>query len=320
MTKGHRLSSHSPSMKKQDFENILTTQLLPLCSLAVWPAMLAIPLALSSSSSPIYYRSLFPRQWYELEDGFSSPKPLGLFLGVLAVGIGQIFTTLFFFFWRNGSFSRGKLPIPIQKSGPRSYEFMEGLWTHVAQPEGFLLLGLYLTVTWMFRVLPAPYYSFEGGIRYHQVALCLMFQDAVQFVMHWLEHVVSPKFYQVSHKPHHRFTNPRLFDAFNGSIGDTLFMIIIPLLCTSQVVRNCNVWTYMAFGSVYACWLTLIHSEYTFLWDPVFRVLGLGTPADHHVHHKLFNFNFGHLFMWWDVLCSTYRNPRTVERYFNQGA
>jgi hypothetical protein len=28
------------------------------------------------------------------------------------------------------------------------------------------------------------------------------------------------------------------------------------------------------------------------------RPLGIGTAADHHVHHKLFKYNFGHIFMW----------------------
>ncbi len=32
-----------------------------------------------------------------------------------------------------------------------------------------------------------------------------------------------------------------------------------------------------------------------------------GTAADHHVHHKMFIFNYGHLFMWWDMLAGTYR-------------
>ena len=101
----------------------------------------------------------------------------------------------------------------------------------------------------------------------------------------------------MSHKPHHRFTNPRLFDAFNGSATDTFLMILVPLFLTSRLV-HCNVWSYMAFGSLYANWLTLIHAEYSHPWDPLFRKLGLGTAADHHVHHKLFKFNYGHTFMY----------------------
>ena len=35
---------------------------------------------------------------------------------------------------------------------------------------------------------------------------------------------------------------------------------------------DCNVWEYMAFGTLYSSWLTLIHSEYAHPWDvPFFR-------------------------------------------------
>jgi len=72
----------------------------------------------------------------------------------------------------------------------------------------------------------------------------------------------------------------------------------------------------MAFGSVYANWLTLIHSEYPHIWDKAFRLFGLGTAADHHVHHKFFKFNYGHLCMWYDMLCRTYRHPDSFPRVF----
>ena len=41
---------------------------------------------------------------------------------------------------------------------------------------------------------------------------------------------------QSSHKPHHRFLNPKLFDAFDGSVTDTVCMILIPLAVTAQLV------------------------------------------------------------------------------------
>jgi sterol desaturase/sphingolipid hydroxylase (fatty acid hydroxylase superfamily) len=209
---------------------------------------------------------------------------------------------------------------PIQKRGAVKYVYSEALRNHLAQPGGFLLLGLYLTVTWVFDMLPPSYYSFSGGIQYKNVAACLICQDFVQFVMHRVEHVAHPKMYRISHKPHHKFTNPKLFDAFDGSVPDTAIMILLPLFITAHVVRTCNVWTYMAFGSSYANWLTLIHSEVTFPWEPVFRSFGLGTAADHHIHHKFFKYNFGHLFMWFDWMAGTYRSPREVwGKEFNVG-
>lgn len=66
-------------------------------------------------------------------------------------------------------------------------------------------------------------------------------------------------------------------------------------------------WSYMVFGTLYANMLTLIHSEYKHPWDDWFHAIGFGTPSDHHVHHKYFKYNFGHLFMYWDVLFGTRR-------------
>lgn len=284
----------------------------------VWPAMLTLPLMLSSRYSLTSYKRIFPASWYEYE--FSSeewPCPLGLVLGIVAVAIGQVLTILYFYLHRHGHMlykyitfqSIPKSPPPIQVKGAPKYEFFEGLLTHLSQPEGFILLTTYLSSTWMFRLMPPPYYSFEGSIQYKNLALCLILQDGIQYTMHRLEHSVSAEFYKRSHKPHHKFTNPRFFDAFNGSATDTICMILIPLYLTSLLLPNCNVWTYMAFGSVYANWLTLIHCEFPLPWDKTFRKLGLGTPGDHHVHHKFFKYNYGHTFMWFDRVCGSYKNP-----------
>jgi sterol desaturase/sphingolipid hydroxylase (fatty acid hydroxylase superfamily) len=293
---------------------------IPWIGALVWPLMSTVPLLLSSEYSPISYQDIFPVSWYEYEPN-GRPKPLGLILGILAVGVGQFWVCFFFYLFKYGYLSARpcREPLSIQTKGARVYDFMEGLLTHLAQVEGFVLLMSYLTITWMAGIMPKAYYTFDGTIQYKELFLCLLIQDGLQYTVHLLEHIVSPSFYQISHKPHHRFINPRLFDAFNGSFLDTICMVVIPLFLTSQIVRNCNVWTYMSFGSSYSCWLTLIHSEYAFCWDGMFRLLGLGTPADHHVHHKFFKFNYGHLFMWFDRLAGTYRNPRSfAPRVFNQ--
>lgn len=276
---------------------------------AIWPLLFTLPLLLSSKFSPTSYRDLFPSEWYATND-VGSPHPLGLTLGILAVGVAQVWLWIFFYLFKFGYF--GSKPLSIQTKGEPQYDFWEGLRTHISQPEGFILLITYLSVTWRWRLLPDSYYSFDGTIQWSRTFLCLVVQDGFQFLMHLMEHAVLAAFYQLSHKPHHRFTNPRLFDAFNGSFADTICMIVFPLFATAQVMRDCNVWTYMAFGASYAGWLTLIHSEYPFPWDATFRALGFGTPADHHVHHKLFKYNFGHLFMWWDRLAGTYRDPTTL--------
>jgi alternative squalene epoxidase len=254
-----------------------------LSSYGVWPMMVSLPLALTLDRSPLHYAKIFPPHWYQ-SNGSAWPKPLGLSLGIAAVAVGQIGTTAFFYLYKHQYFYNETRS--IQTKGAEPYEFREGIITHYSQPEGFGLLVGYLCLTWMCNLLPPSYYSFTGGIQWTETFLCLVLQDLFQYIMHRLEHDLSPAFYQLSHKPHHRFTNPRLFDAFNGSLLDTFFMIIIPLYATALTVRTANVWSYMAFGSTYSCWLTLIHSECAFPWDGIFRRFGLGTPADHHVHHK----------------------------------
>eukprot|EP00521_Asterionellopsis_glacialis_P017060 CAMPEP_0195293582 /NCGR_PEP_ID=MMETSP0707-20130614/12809_1 /TAXON_ID=33640 /ORGANISM="Asterionellopsis glacialis, Strain CCMP134" /LENGTH=356 /DNA_ID=CAMNT_0040354329 /DNA_START=138 /DNA_END=1208 /DNA_ORIENTATION=+ len=289
---------------------------LPFVGLLVWPCMLTLPLIMTFPWSPTSYDSLFPQEWYHVEED-TPPKPLGLCLGILAVAVGQVFVLLYFYLHKYGylsPLSSHDEPPSIQSKGAPTYEFFEGVVTHLSQPEGFVLLATYLSTTWMFHWMPNSYYSFQGGIQWKELALCLVLQDGIQYAMHRLEHSISPTFYQKSHKPHHKFTNPRMFDAFNGSLADTILMILVPLYTVANLVRTCNVWTYMAFGSIYANWLTLIHSEVVLPWDPFFRTVGFGTPGDHHVHHKFFKYNYGHLFMWFDQLCGTYRNPQEFSK------
>mmetsp|Transcript_12345 Transcript_12345/g.28915 ORF Transcript_12345/g.28915 Transcript_12345/m.28915 type:complete len:329 (-) Transcript_12345:157-1143(-) len=275
----------------------------------VWPAIVALPLYLTFGDA---YLSVFPEEWLrEFEEGVT-PSPLGLSLGILAVVVGQFFTLTYHWCHIRGLFT-GEL-VPIQKKGPEKHSFWMATAEHLSQPEGFVMLGGYLSGYWMLGLMPTSYYKFTGGIDWVAVAIQLLLQDVVQYLMHFGEHKISFALYRLSHKPHHRFTNPKLFDAFNGSAADTFLMILIPLLVTSRVV-HCNVWTYMAFGSLYANWLCLIHSEYHHPWDAVFRQIGFGTAADHHVHHKLFVKNYGHLFMYADWAFKTYLNPQDVSAF-----
>lgn len=282
-------------------------------SLILWPGIILLPVFLTWNEN---YIRIFPQEWYDTKprdfwfDNYSKiwPSALGLSLGIGAVVIGQIVILTYFLLRKKQLLGQ---VIPIQKIGAPQYELSEGMSTHLAQPEGFVMLGSYLIGTWMFGFMPSSYYSFSGGINFYHVAIQLLIQDFVQYAMHMLEHKLDPRLYRISHKPHHRFTNPRLFDAFNGSVTDTFLMILLPLVITARLV-NANVWSYMAFGSLYANWLTLIHSEFSHPWEYAFRKIGFGTAADHHVHHKLFKFNFGHLFMYWDWIFGTYKNPETV--------
>jgi len=280
-----------------------------LLFLPFWPAILAVPLLLGYNDGA---RRFIPARFHEpWVEGW--PAPLGLCLGLLAVAVGQVVIVVYHYLHINGAFGPA---VPVQSEGARPSSFSAALRSHVSQPEGFVLVGSWLITTWMLNILPKAYYSFDGGIEWSKVAAGLLLQDALQWGMHLAEHKIHATIYQYSHKPHHRFVNPIMFDAFDGSLLDTLLMILVPLTIVTQVV-HCNVWTYMTIGSTYAAWLTLIHSEYVHPWDPVFRRLGFGTAADHHVHHKVFLFNYGHLFMYWDRLAGCYKAPCDV-RTFNK--
>jgi hypothetical protein len=217
------------------------------------------------------------------QDAETIQPMLGLCLGLASVVVSQIFTVLYH--WYRFSVNRlnrqdgsGDLvekefwltvdPLPIQKGRTHGYQWQEGLITHAVQVEGFVLLGGYLAVTWIFGWMPDSYYKLDGKINWWHVGLQLLIQDAVQYLLHVFEHRAHREIYKFSHKPHHRFTNPRLFDAFNGSMCDTILMILIPLLVTKTLI-HANVWSYMAFGSLYSSWLTLIHSEWSHPWDKV---------------------------------------------------
>lgn len=269
---------------------------MELGNILVWPAIIAVPLFFTLGCDR--FEHLFPREWYDMSpmnyyESGTTPRFLGCSLGILAVIVGQVSTLVFFYFRRDSRL--GKLT-SIQKQGARKYDLQQALKTHLFQLEGFVLLGGYLIITWMTGWMPQSYYSFEGGISWLHVFAQLLIVDFLQSIMHYGEHAVHPYIYQISHKPHHFFTNPRLFDAFDGSLMDTICMILVPLFVCARIVPA-NVWSYMTFGTLYANWLCLIHSEYHHVWDGLFYQIGFGTPADHHVHHKVFIYNYGHLFM-----------------------
>eukprot|EP00913_Durusdinium_trenchii_P020836 g19575.t1 len=251
-----------------------------LAAWLVWPAICALPLCLTWGETA--YRSVFPGSWYDEVPvtpvlsgyGVADPrnvKPLGLILGLSAVAVGQFFMLIYHFLRRSSLLGR------VHRVQPqvRDYFFSEGLKTHLGNPEGFGLLGSYLIGTWMLGWMPSSYYSFAGGINWKHVAAQLLLQDLIQCIMHYGEHKISTWVYQNSHKPHHRFTNPRLFDAFDGSLVDTICMILVPLVIVARLVPA-NVWSYMTFGTLYANWLVLIHSEFVHPWDEVRPARGAG--------------------------------------------
>ena len=124
---------------------------------------------------------------------------------------------------------------------------------------------------------------------------------------HTLENIESGHFITMRTNCITGHKSPILLDAFDGDVVDTVCMILVPLYLTSLTLeyvfqRDVSVWSYMIFGTLYANYLCLIHSEFEHSWDWLVRKLGLCTPRDHHIHHKMFHRNFGHIFSYWDRL------------------
>ncbi len=235
--------------------------------------------------------------WRDLRP--DEPPWMGLGLGLASVAVGHAGVLVY-----HGCRRRlvGRLA-PSVIGRPRPYRVRDAVGRHLCAPEGLALLTVYLVGS--FPYLPAGYRSWNGSVDWLAVAAQLVVVDALQYVAHRVEHRLG-WLYRAVHKPHHRVTEPTLLDAYSGSVADTLAMVVVPLALTSRLVPS-NLWSYAAFGSVYANQLVLIHSEFEHAWDGAARRLGIGTPRDHHQHHRDPRVNLGHILTWWDRLASTYR-------------
>jgi len=229
----------------------------------------------------------------------------GLFLGLSSVIVSQFCIILYFYIYKiSGYAEKNRIQNKITH-----YSFSKEALNHLTQLEGICLLGGYLSITWIYEIMPASYYNDKEGINWIHVILQCLLVDSLQTILHFLEHkgfYITKHIYIKSHKPHHRFFNPILFNAFDGSITDTLIMIIVPLFITAQLI-HCNLWSYIIFGNIYSSMLTLIHSEYEHPFDFLFRMFGIGTARDHNIHHRLQKYNYGHMFMYWDYIFGTFK-------------
>lgn len=228
----------------------------------------------------------------------------GLLYGITSVIIGNIFVIGY------NSLKKNQKRIQYSKI---EYSIKDEIKKHILNAESFSMLIPYLTITWIFELLPESYYSTIGNFRPYQVLFQLLVVDFYTYCFHVTEHNII-WLYKKSHKPHHKYVNPFIFNAFSGTIMDTSILIISPLYLTSQTLRNVNTLEYIIFGTIYSSYFMLIHSEYSHPWDKIFRRLGIGTSSDHNVHHILPRYNYGHFFTYWDRIFSTYRHPVYVSK------
>jgi sterol desaturase/sphingolipid hydroxylase (fatty acid hydroxylase superfamily) len=204
-------------------------------------------------------------------EGGGWPSPTGLLFGFACVGVGQVVVLLYY------CLRRFVLKSPtIQLRSPPDATLAADLYEHVTHPESFLMVFGYLSFVWMFGLLPRAYYDFDAPLVWWHVPAQFVVVDVFTTLSHLVEHNWVA-LYKRSHKNHHRFTNPKLYVAFNGAPLDTFDLILIPLFLTHQVCFFVNNMGLAAFGTLYAAQFTLIHSEYRHPWDDIFEPLGVGT-------------------------------------------
>mmetsp|Transcript_13976 Transcript_13976/g.25622 ORF Transcript_13976/g.25622 Transcript_13976/m.25622 type:complete len:313 (+) Transcript_13976:233-1171(+) len=277
---------------------IYSTLKRTLVTSAFWVSTLAVPLVLTTTELGSQF----------LQNIDTSPTSNhGLYLGLGTVTFSQFVVILY----HSLNLSQ-KSPKYIQQSTHEPYSFLSAVLKHLTNLEGFVLLTTYLSLYWTSQKMPTSYYTYSPSIPWPSVFLSLLTTDFLQYLLHRFEHVL-PSIYKKTHKPHHVYKSPNLFNAFSGSTGDTVLMILVPLFLTSRLI-DMNVWGYMCFGSLYSTFLTVIHSEVEHCWDEVFKAWGFGTPEMHHYHHRFFDGNYGHLFMYWDWIGKTAPRNRNMSR------
>ena len=229
----------------------------------------------------------------------------GLAWGLAWAGIGQVLVFAYHYTRRELGWLRHGYEA-IQPNRPPSYAlgFWRQTFNHFAQPSAFMLMGAYLSGTWVLDLMPASYYDYDAPVDWSHVLAQLVVVDMFTFTNHVAEHAI-PALYRASHKPHHVYVSPQMHDAFDGSLADTTGLILLPLFCTMRSLAFVHTWSYIAFGFVYSTWFVMIHSEWPHPLDDLASVVGVYTARDHHGHHALFNKNFAHFFVWWDSLAGT---------------
>merc|ERR1712146_240958 len=118
----------------------------------------------------------------------------------------------------------------------------------------FFMLVPYLSITWMFKLMPESYYDLEAPVSVLNVFLQFAVYDLITYIIHRVQHKVEAVY--VTHKDHHAYINPHLFNAYSGSVQDTTMLILIPLYLTVVTLASIGVHIsqqdYAWFGMLYA--------------------------------------------------------------------
>lgn len=160
-------------------------------------------------------------------DAEDYPSPFGLMCGLGSVAIAQGLLVIYQRNRRISEFEEAKEQSIQLKQLSYKNSFVQDVFKHVKRVE-LLLLVPYLSLTWMFNLMPASYYNVSAPPSALDVLTQLLLVDFFTYTFHVVLHTVS-NLYVVSHKAHHKFTNPQLFNAFDATVVDTIFLILFPL-------------------------------------------------------------------------------------------
>ena len=94
-------------------------------------------------------------------DSIFSRSPRGLLLGLLSVTTVQVlFTIPYYYLLRNNIINRPFIQI---KRSTKQKPFWSGLVSHLSRIEGFVLLGGYLSFTWLFDFVLLVFSELDGS-------------------------------------------------------------------------------------------------------------------------------------------------------------
>jgi hypothetical protein len=183
----------------------------------------------------------------------------GLFLGYQWVALSNIAVLVWHAIWRKSGYAK---PTNFSRPLPQ-LDWAAQIKKHLTNPEGYVMLVLYLATVWHFDLLPAAYYDEQGSVSWPSVFLQLLIVDFLGFLMHKMEHgkrrVLQPlliltarsrssapyrqgRFYKglrwfkrdaepvvliPGHNQHHRYTSPVIFDAFSGSLYEPFHFLLV---------------------------------------------------------------------------------------------
>jgi len=127
-------------------------------------------------------------------------------------------------------------------------------------------------------------------------------------MIYWIHRFLHhPTLYGPIHKLHHKWvvTTPFASHAFHpldGFLQSTPYHIYVFLF-------PMNKYLYLFLFAAVNFWTISIH-------DGAGAYNGvIINGADHHtIHHRLFNYNYGQYFTFWDRICGTHRTPPKVDK------